>query len=474
MSSSSHMLYAAPSLALAQENQTLPRSRCRPPFTGKETLNRRIALFPIVFFELYLSFTVFLFAFGPWPWPVSNPIELYGFLALAQLGLLVGYLSAIHQRPRVSSVKWRPSRLVVLSLLFNFAWLIQSYKDRTNSVEFSFAQVQRAISTGLSDPAVQYNARLESASALGPSSIITYVSLLLTPILFILLPVGVVYWQRLSWWTRIGMILWAICDLMTWVATGTNKGIADYALLLPWLLVAREPSVLATVKWRKVLVIASVTLVGITTLLILFSMNMISRVGEGGGARMRYDPDARITLDAENPLIRFLPPAQQGPIAMFISYESQGYYGLSLALRESFVPCYGLGNSFFLEGLSRKYVANSIADRTYPGRIEQYGWGQYLRWHTLYPWIASDVSFYGTIVVMFLIGRLLALVWLDVVFYKDPFAVSLFALLVIMLYYTPANNQVLGFSPSAVPFWAFLFIWRFSRGRRRGAPTKYA
>src|ERR1035441_388829 len=114
-------------------------------------------------------------------------------------------------------------------------------------------------------------------------------------------------------------------------------------------------------------------------------------------------------------------------------------------MREPFEFCYGVGNSYFFEGLTRKLVASPIINRSYPARIETYGWNRYERWHSLYTWLASDVSFYRVVVLMFLVGRLLARVWLDVVVNKDPMAVSLFPLLIMMLYYAPANNQVLAF-----------------------------
>src|ERR1035438_9439437 len=43
---------------------------------------------PIILVEAYLTCTVLAFAFGPWPWPVANPVKLYAYLAAAQLALL--------------------------------------------------------------------------------------------------------------------------------------------------------------------------------------------------------------------------------------------------------------------------------------------------------------------------------------------------------------------------------------------------
>ena len=42
---------------------------------------------PLAFFQLYLSFSVWLFFFGPWPWDVDDPLELFSYLAAAQVAI---------------------------------------------------------------------------------------------------------------------------------------------------------------------------------------------------------------------------------------------------------------------------------------------------------------------------------------------------------------------------------------------------
>jgi hypothetical protein len=473
MSSRYATLDAGQGLIADRPNPTLALNRPRPKVSGAGRVPRRVALFPIVFFEAYLTLTVLLFAFGPWPWEVSNPVTLYGFLILAQAALLAGYLTAARKHPRPSIITWKPSRWVVVSLLFNFAWLPYTYELRTNTfvLGFNFGGMVNAMLRGFSNPAANYAEKTRNLSTLGPSTPMTYAALLVYPLLWILVPVGVMYWSRLALRTRIGIVFFIICDILVWMASGMNKGIADYALLLPWLLIARRPSVIANFNSRKLLTITVVVLVGMGALFMFFSMNIVGR--SGGQAASQVDLPAGISLDTDHPMLKLLPPAQQGPVAGLVSYVTQGYYALSLALHEPFMFCYGVGNSYFLEGLTRKFVSSPIIDRTYPARIETYGWNRYGRWHSLYVWFASDVSFYGTIAVMFLLGRLFAIVWLDVVVNKDPLAICLFTLLILMLYYTPANNQILGFPGTAIPFWAFLPAWWISRRPARQSTAEY-
>jgi len=153
------------------------------------------------------------------------------------------------------------------------------------------------------------------------------------------------------------------------------------------------------------------------------------------------------------------------------SYITQGYYGLSLSLQEPFVWTYGVGNSRVMQWLVERTLLDdkdAIWNRTYVSRVaSDYGWDRNVHWHSIYPWIASDVSFWGTPLVIIVIGYMLGLSWLDSLA-KNPFAVVVFSLLAIMLYYFSANNQLGQASDTVFAFWVSLAAWLRSRNRGRG------
>jgi hypothetical protein len=93
------------------------------------------------------------------------------------------------------------------------------------------------------------------------------------------------------------------------------------------------------------------------------------------------------------------------------------------------------------------------------------GWREGNQWHTLYTWLASDVTFVGVPLIIFLMGRILAQSWIDAVAKASPYAVVLFALLTIAVFYASANNQVLQTSETVTVFWAVLVLWL--SGRRK-------
>jgi hypothetical protein len=90
-------------------------------------------------------------------------------------------------------------------------------------------------------------------------------------------------------------------------------------------------------------------------------------------------------------------------------------------------------------------------------------------WSTVYPWWASDVSFPGTLLVVFVIGRLFALSWLDTLQGSNPFAVAMLAQFSIMIAYFPANNQCLQEAEHLTAFLGILILWLATR---RKAPER--
>ena len=352
---------------------------------------RRIALYPIVIIQIYLSASVLMFAFGPWPWPVSNPVQFYFFLILAQGALLTGYLQAIKRQPRAASTKLRISTLVTVSLLFNYLWIGQTYESRTGQ-PFDLESASAAAISGLANPGLQYlKKQLNSSINNGaPTTFMDYASLPAYAVLWIAFPLGVVFWKQLSVRIRVALVAYIVLDLLSWVAAGTNKGIFDYVILLPCLLLARKPAILLDIR-RNLVVFGLIAVVTASVVFTFFSLGMSGRYR--GAPLPDYDPVIGIESDFGNPVLRIVPPDLQPPVAFLASYFTQGYYALSLSLKEPFVFCYGVGNSYFLEGLSRHIFYEPLFDSTYPARIASSGWDPYSNWHSIYPWIPATYPF---------------------------------------------------------------------------------
>jgi hypothetical protein len=215
---------------------------------------------------------------------------------------------------------------------------------------------------------------------------------------------------------------------------------------------------------KKILRIAAASVAAFLLFIAYFGLTASSR--EGSVVSAGYFLAAHARVDEDNFLVRNLPSGAATALIGLDIYLTQGYYALSLSLQEPFFPMYGFGNSTFLHRQAARITGDArILELPYPVRIEKYGWDAQGLWSSIYPWIASDVSFPGTILVVFLIGRLFALSWLDTLRGDNPVAVVMFSIFVIVLFYFPANNQMLQSGEGFTAFWGTLILWHRTRGR---------
>jgi hypothetical protein len=430
----------------------------------------RVLFFPIIFFELYLNFTVLWFAIGPCEWVVEHPLKLYGFLILAHLALWLGYLGAIRRQPMGYHGPISPETLAKVSILVVLAWAgPQFYLTRTDIR--GIGDVIAAVVSGFSNLSAAYADKFNYASPWQSIEGLWISRLHLPFVVFqaIYFPLCVVYWGRLNWAWKGGFLVALLLDVAKWIMIGTTKGIADMSVTLPWLLLIANPSLLSRLTLKKAIVYGGVTMV---CFLALFGFFTRAKIGDDveSLSDISYDPTSSLHSRPGYLLIAPLTSWQQHGVVQLSGYLTQGYYALGMCLDEPFVWCYGLGHGYFTAEASRRiFPQDYILNRTYPARIEDsQGYEMWIHWHTIYPWIASDVTFPGTLVVVFLIGWAFALLWLDGIRGENPFAIGFLYLFIRLLYYFPANSQVTGFADQAIPFWLLLTAWLLTRGSRGG------
>jgi hypothetical protein len=409
---------------------------------------------PITFFVSYLTFTVLLFAFGPWPYPVTDGTKLYAFLIAAHLALVMGYRSAIKSKAHGYSGRWSIRGLLTVSLIVGLPVLLASVRFR---VSISASDLLGG-SASLADAY-----RLSNTLRTETTPIIEYVRFFVGPWLALIFPLTIYYWSLLSRPLRFASVVYILGNIGMFVLTGTNKLIADTVILFPWLVLAGTVS--GHIRIRRlgkfILGVSSILLFVVFTL--FFTETQSSRTGTIA-VDSAYFPGAGVWADNDNFMVSQLSGSAKRGVLSGVSYLSQGYYALYLALDKPFVPTFGVGNSTFLARQAVRLTgdANFLLD-PYPVRLEDDGWDAYGLWSTIYPWIASDVSFPLTIFVVFLVGRMLALCWLDTLQGSNPFAVAMFIQFAIMLYYFNANNQCLQSGEGFSGFVILLFLWLTTR-----------
>lgn len=414
---------------------------------------RRFA--PIILIESYLSITVLCFAFGPWPWPIRNAFTLYSYLVLVQTALLVGYLSKAEQ-PRATYIgNTSRTTLLKISVYLNLIWILPKAYMRIGISGFSVQAMLERVVAGALNPGQSYVDKLDMVG--GGSNSLLYVYILFTPILWLAVPLGVTAWESLSVGMKAAIVCIVVADAATWVAIGTSKGIADNVAIIAVAVLARPRKAHVSLSGLKR---ALVVVCLISMLVFYFSYAQISR--RLGGMSV-YDAGAGISLNTDNVFIAGFPAPMQALAGYMSSYLCQGYYGLSLALDEPFQWSYGVGHSIIATGIVKKITGFDASGLTYPARVEHAGWNMYARWHSAYPWFASDLTFPGTLVLVLLLGRLLASVWYDAQSTDNPYAVPLFVMVMVMLFYFNANDQILSVSQTFLAFWVLLFLWLSTR-----------
>lgn len=440
----------------AEDQEGTPAQYLEPFVPIQKRPNRwsiRMRLLPGLVFVGYLTLTVLLFEFGPWAYPLVDGTKLYTFLILAHTALFLGYLSGAFGRPGKYYGRWGPRSLVLLSLAVNAMVFFPTVIFRTGSI---IPNVPGA----LNDLGGVYERSRELRFTGTP--LIEYLRFLLGPLIYILLPLTIFYWKQLQFWVRASAVVMIVANLGLSIATGVNRDIAIPVVVGIWMILASHLSGVGRLRWsrRFALLVASAVAVG---LFFLFFSTAIAARSSGLSARF-FSPTKTFAED-DHLLLRYLPETSQIGMLGFTSYLTQGYYALYLSLDKPFVPTFGAGNSMFVNRqVVRLTGIDELATRSYPDRILiEDGWDSYHNYTTIYPWLASDVSFLGTIAVMFILGHFLALAWLDTLRGSNPFAVAMFATFVVMIFAFPTVNWVLNSGEGFSSFWVIILLWLFTR-----------
>jgi hypothetical protein len=423
---------------------------------------RRLA--PMLALQAFLWFTYTLFVYGPWRWPLSNPGQLYLFLTSAHLALLLGYLSAAHRAPTTTlAMKCDPEKLMKTSL-----WLTLALLPFT-----SYARTGRWIPDiigGLMDPGKAYEqAQIYTENS---ANFAAYLRVLASPWLVVLFPLGFYLWKRLSWHTRWLMMAAMLIVIVMSIATGQRRDIAD--------LMVTTPFIIAAAHWSKVSMLKRQTIVvGLASLCVLviaftsyFTYSHVSRVGKEAASH-GANPVTRQAPDLDNAILCILPADIRPGMLGLVNYLTTGYYGLGLALDRPVKPMYGAGHSMFLtRNVARLANEPYFESRSLPVQIsDKDGFRYPVIWCTAYPYFANDLGWLGTVLMLFLVGRALALAWTDMLGGKNAYAVVFFSLLMTLVFYLPATNRMLQDGEGVVAFYTWLALWMGSRIVLRRSPA---
>ena len=381
---------------------------------------------------------------------MRNPVTLPLYLITAHLCLYFGYRNALRKQPKAYSGLIPVSVLIRLAILSVFLLALFNYINIVGSI----SGIPGAVLSGMQDLNRAYHDKFVINKLTGVLRY-TFLCIMVSPLM---MPLIVAYWTRLSTITKLTALVVIILDLGTWVAIGTTKGIADTFVLLPLLVLFGYPQLIAKkISIKTKILIAAVAIAGLILVVVFFSAAKGTNRFEAN--QVAYDCILRYDF------FNYLPPGLGAGSAMITSYMVQGYHGLDLCLTKPFVWALGGGHSpFFLGELLHDDQGNTAASLSYPARVElTEPWGMMVNWHSIYPWIASDITFPGTLLFVYFIGYLYGLSWIDWLIKGNPLAFAVFYQLTVTLLYFPCNNsQILG-NIGVLGFIAWVMMWFLTR-----------
>jgi hypothetical protein len=457
--------------------ETEPESAPPPParlaIPSGPDKTRKFRLLPLKIGLWYLGATFLLFLFGPIDYPLKNPIPVVACMALVMVFLTVGFRAGVHRAARPS--KLNITRIVfILGAILAVLILIPSAYYYTGKLPWEFLTAIRDQRSAYSSLASQL------AATEGQRGPIILIRSLAMPLVWAVIPIGVIYWSRLGLVYRALLASTVLCSLIFSALRGTDREIGDLLIVSGSayaVAAARRAFDNVRTPRRALVNMSSLAARRLRAGLIAALALTVS-----GSVFVERKEDRMNTVNAfcflnsgacanyAHPLVVGMNDSGRFATSMSVAYITNGYYGLSLALGKPFIPSWGLGHS---PAISRIYDilagGEEAGTRTYNYRNIDEGWPQEYYWSTMLTSLANDVSFPGAIALMGVFAWAWGRSWMDAVVARNDSAAIVFCLATFSILYFPANLQILqtleGYS--TVLFWMVAWLCFRQRGMIR-------
>ncbi|MCG3447935.1 O-antigen polymerase [Enterococcus durans] len=398
---------------------------------------------PIVIAQIYLSFVLVLFLFGPLKWRLNYPFITVGFLILGQVFLFMGYLVSM-KKNRINIQKRNKENnlpLPYLSIIIIFTFIMNLFTIFIRHGLLDISTISRILSNFGEVSSSLYNNKINSNS----SSLFTMFSTLTAPISYLGIPLTLYNFSKLKFRLKLIGIMNILLECLKWLLIGTNKGLIDLFLMFIAIYYLKRENIKRNNIAVKILLVTLATLV-----LLIFSVNISSRIGQNIYVLSNITNGTKI--DFQGSFFQWVPESLKYLIIYIAIYLTQGFYAIDLAFQVNFIPMFGIGNSNFLIEKFQGIFGTNFFQYTYQSRLESIGWSSTVNWHSVYLWFANDISLLGIFPLMFLAGYYFYFVTYQAIITKKAVYIGLFCLMVQFIFYIPMNNQVLSYPSSFMAF----------------------
>jgi len=423
-------------------------------------------LAPIILLEGYLACTVLMFFFGPVDWDIPNVPKLVAFLVVNYGGLWLGYRWGIKrgsvalsrlQAAEVGVI--RVPRILLILIVFSMVFAISGILLRVTAIRGGLTE---ALSTLLNPGQAYLEAQVLAdvtreggkVAELAAYSWAFRITTVLSVFNSLYLPLVLICWRQIGIVNRILFVLALLCTLGVSFGIGTQSGIgfslfACLPVLLYKIYVAEKPLTVTPLSKSGRKLKPLLTKIAIAVLIAGFvGMVAFFQVDRREVETRELDPTQALVGDFGVASTRGLVPitgtrANYG-LVMACLYMSHGYEGLALSMELPFEWSYGIGWSKALQSILHDYLGGpDLFESSYMARNEaKNGWSALRWWSTIFPWLASDTTFYGTVLFMVLIGFVIGRCWVNIILTGNPMGFAVLAQMFILVFMFPANNAL--------------------------------
>ena len=425
----------------------------------------------------YLVGVLLLYQFGPIAWVTHRPLLFYTLQSLYIAFFAFGYYHGIrfYWKP---SQRWTEQRtesllrylpaFVVCSIVLTF---MNSFLRNYMMSRISFSSIIKRIALGLSNLGSGYSLKQEATSQTSATAYGGYGLTLLNYFwsFFDLnaLFLSVVYFAKQRPAQRLLSLILLLEVLLSFLSIGTNIGVFRIVLAVAVCLWLRFQKWDLDNPWKVLKLLKSKqqkkkVFLPILLLFAVFLGYFVS-VMKSRGSILNWENSSfnigGIGLDYNSIMFTLLPDFLYIPLISVTSYLTQGLYAFSLSLEVPWIPMFGFGGSMWIEEFISKYFYN-INQFTYQYRImERFQWDDHVQWASMYTWAANDLSLYGVIALMYVIGYFFALTYRDSLTTENPFAKLLVIYFTLMCIFFPGNNQIAQFANTHLAFIGAFVAW---------------
>lgn len=431
---------------------------------------------PVKIFSLYWIFCLLLYAFGPFRWVTFKPVLFWTLNILYLLFFYLGWGSS-----RIFNLggarRWTETNDRRLVKKLGYLIYINLFYEIINTfrmfqfTSFDVGGLVNRLSYGISNMGDSYNSFQDNVNATSAGvvggSLVTLFNYVWDIWAFSTLIFSVMYFKKLKLHQKIIAGITIALEVIAYLARGTNIGIFRIILIIPVIYYLKymggTRNKKKNTKDNKKNRIRLIVLggLGVVIMVTIFFIIMKSRGGIAFWKHSFYNIGG-IHIDQDSVFFKILPSGFHQLLVSLSGYLSQGFYGMSLSMRVPWEPHWGIGGSMALQNLLKNFIP-TISERTYQVRIEQFGWDSYTQWHTMYTWIANDLSFFGVILYMGLFGYVFRRALRDSLELNNPYAKLMVYFMFLKAVFLPCNHQLTQTTYVMFSFVYVFIMWQISK-----------